>query len=351
MTDSVTFFMHHVIVMTEGESALNIIQDTINASQIGEGVIYKNLTMFPLFMSEAVEGEYLTLDDALAAGTAKVIEVSDSGSVPDLQFLNEGDIPVLLLDGEELVGAKQNRVLNLSILAPANKAITIPVSCVEQGRWSYSSSEFSSEDRVHYSRGRSAKAASVSMSMESGAPPRSDQSEVWRNISEKSARLGVSSPTDSMSDIYEKRKQTIEEFVEAFTSADGQIGAIFGIDGAVAGIDLFDASDTFTKLSQKLIRSYALDALEIQTEGKTETSGVEARRFIDILSNVQTLEFPAAGLGKDLRLKSQMVSGGALVNDGRVVHLGAFPLASESPEGRSPRRSRLMRASHRHRAH
>ncbi len=337
--------------MTEGESALNIIQDTIHASQVGEGVTFKNLTMFPLFVSEAVEREYITLDEALAADTAKVIEVSDSGSVPNLQFFNEGDIPVLLLDGEELVGAKQNRILNLSILAPAHKAVTIPVSCVEQGRWSHNSDKFRSEDRVHYSRGRSAKAASVSMSMESGAPPRSDQSEVWRNISGKSARLGVSSPTDSMSDIYEQRRQAMEEFVGAFTSTDHQIGAIFGIDGAVAGIDLFDAPETFTKLSQKLIRSYALDAIETHAEEKSVTSETEARRFTDILSSVETLEFPATGLGKDLRLKSQMISGGALVNKGRIIHLSAFPLSSESPEGRSPRRSRMMRASQRHRTH
>ncbi len=55
--------------------------------------------------------EYLTLDEALAAKTATVTEVSESGSVPELYFQNEGDLPVLLLDGEELVGAKQNRVL------------------------------------------------------------------------------------------------------------------------------------------------------------------------------------------------------------------------------------------------
>ena len=62
--------MHYVIAMTEGGSALNIIQNTIHASQIGEGVTFKNLTMFPLFAGEAVESGYLTLDEALAADTA-----------------------------------------------------------------------------------------------------------------------------------------------------------------------------------------------------------------------------------------------------------------------------------------
>jgi hypothetical protein len=39
--------------------------------------------------------------------------------VPQLLFINDAMRPVLLLDGEELVGAKQNRVLNLTVLAPA----------------------------------------------------------------------------------------------------------------------------------------------------------------------------------------------------------------------------------------
>jgi hypothetical protein len=337
--------------LIEGEFALNIIQDTIQAAQVGEEIVFKNLTMFPLLISEAIERKYQTLDEALDAGTGKVTEVSDSGSVPELQFLNEGDRPVLLLDGEELVGAKQNRVLNLSILAPAQKEITIPVSCVEQGRWAHSSSEFRSEDRVHYSRGRSAKAASVSRSMASEGSRHSDQSEVWQNISGKSARMGVSSPTGSMSDVYEDRKRSVEEFVGAFSNTEKQIGAVFGIDGAVSGVDLFDAPDTLSKLLPKLVRSHALDALETSTRKRTAMSETEIRRFIDILSTVETQQFPAVGLGDDVRLTGQMISGGALVNDGRIVHLGAFPTASEANDGRAPRQPRMMRASRRRRTH
>jgi hypothetical protein len=330
---------------------MSIIHDTIQLAKMGDPIAYKNLAMFPLLSNESVERNYLTLDEALAAGTGKVTEVSDTGSVPELQFLNDGDQPVLLLDGEELVGAKQNRVLNLTILAPAHKTIAIPVSCVEQGRWAYRSSEFHTEDRLHYSRGRSAKAASVSRSMASNGSRRSDQGEVWCNISEKSARMGVSSPTDSMSDVYEGRKQTVEEFVGAFTCAENQIGAIFSIDGAVSGIDLFDAPTTFSKLNPKLVRSHALDALETSSEGTTAMSETEVHRFIDILSSVETQQFPGVGLGNDVRLKSQMISGGALVNDGRVVHLGAFSLLSEPTDDRAPRASRMMRASRRRRTH
>jgi len=45
-----------------------------------------------------------------------ITEVSAGGRVPELAFENSSDETVLLVDGDELVGAKQNRVVNLSIL-------------------------------------------------------------------------------------------------------------------------------------------------------------------------------------------------------------------------------------------
>lgn len=338
---------------------MNVLHETIQSVEIGKQITFENLTMFPIFENASLPlfGEhseterYVTLDEALQEGTANVTEVSESGSVPELQFLNEGDVSVLLLDGEELVGAKQNRVLNLTILAPPKKGTAIPVSCVERGRWSYHSDRFRSEDRVHYSRGRAAKAASVSMSMASGNSRRSDQSEVWQNISNKSERMRVSSATESMSDIYDQRKKSIESFVSSFDLADGQIGAIFGIDGAVAGIDLFDRSDVFSKFLPKLVRSYALDAIETSSEEPKKTSKLEVDRFFKVLLSTKCQEFPAVGLGTDMRLNGQMIAGGALVDEGRLVHLGAFPLTRDREDTMSNRESRIRRASHRRRIH
>ena len=96
----------------------------------------------------------MLLEEALEQKCARVNEVSQSGSVPELKFTNDCERPVLLMDGEELVGAKQNRILNLTVLAPAGKTIIIPVSCVEAGRWQARSAEFSVAGRAHFSRGR-----------------------------------------------------------------------------------------------------------------------------------------------------------------------------------------------------
>ena len=93
------------------------------------------LTLIPLVGGGAAP-PYLTAAAALAAGTLSIGEMG-GGSVPQLVLKNAGTLPVLLLDGEHLEGAMQNRVLNATVLAAPEHETVIPVSCVEQGRWGY----------------------------------------------------------------------------------------------------------------------------------------------------------------------------------------------------------------------
>ena len=329
---------------------MSIIHDLLKTIEIGSSTTFENLTMYPLLGASEQKPEYITLDQALASKSASVTEVSESGSVPDLLFRNDGDMPVLLLDGEELIGAKQNRVLNLSILAPANKTITIPVSCVEAGRWSRRTPEFQSSGRSMYARGRAAKSGQVSMSMRSGHS-RSDQSEVWRDISAKAERMSVASDTQAMSDIYESRGEKLGEYLTKFEKAAHQIGAMFEIDGVVAGLDLFNKETTLSWVLPKLVRSFALDAVEVSADQKTEASAERAAQFIGLTVEAALERFPAAGLGEDLRLTSRSVSGGALNVDGAIMHLYAFPLRLARDSDASERvRSRIRRASMRRRS-
>lgn len=93
------------------------------------------LAVLPIMADLPAGPDYLTLGEALAAGTLTITEISEGGSVPELAVINEGNLPVLFLDGEELAGAKQNRVVNTTILLKEHSKTVIPVSCVEQGRW------------------------------------------------------------------------------------------------------------------------------------------------------------------------------------------------------------------------
>ena len=305
--------------------------DAVSSIRIGEAMEYRNLTVFPLFTDKRKAAGYLTLDEALERKCSVITEVSEGGSVPELKFVNTGKEPVFLLDGEELIGAKQNRILNLSILVAAGKTLIIPVSCVEAGRWSHRSRHFASAPRAHYAQGRARKMAQVSASLRATGQRRSNQSEVWRDISEKSASFRVSSETSAMSDIYEQESVRLEDYVRPFAALEDQSGALFAIDGHIVGFDLFDSPETLRKLFPKLLRSYGLDALDRarseKSEKRVQCSPAKADAFVKRVSAAKAEEFPAIGEGSDLRLTGRTLTGAALLANDQVIHLSAFSMA------------------------
>ena len=150
--------------------------------RVGEPVRHQRLSVFPLFTSPAQEVDYRLSDVALADESILVEEVDEDGSVPELLVENKGDQRVLFLEGEELIGAKQNRIINTTILVAAHTKTKIPVSCVEQGRWGYDSERFGSSGCHSPSKLRHTLKASVSQSVRQHRGHRSNQGEVWREV-------------------------------------------------------------------------------------------------------------------------------------------------------------------------
>ncbi len=314
----------------------------LESMTVGDPAHFGSLTIFPLFrMGAAHDPGYLLLDEAIAQGTARVTELA-GGSVPELQFENLGSKPVLVLDGEELIGAKQNRTVNLSILAPAKQTIVIPVSCVEAGRWHMQTAEFHPAEHVMYCRARAARAAQVTASMAATGTRRSDQAAVWDEIAGKSERLYAASPTQAMSAIYDSHAVSIEAYLRAFAWTEGQAGMLFAIGTQTLGLDLLDAAGAMRALFSKLLRSYALDAIE--TPRAEPAPRAAAQQFLARLAAAQAMAEPAVGLGKDVRLSGDGVSGGALWAGDRYVHVCAFTTdGSGQPAGARTRISRPSR--------
>jgi len=57
-------------------------------------------------------------------------ESSCRGLDEQLQVINSGEVPVLLIDGVEIVGGRQNRVVNTTVLVPAQSAFELVFTCV-----------------------------------------------------------------------------------------------------------------------------------------------------------------------------------------------------------------------------
>jgi hypothetical protein len=168
-----------------------IVQSYVEQLQIGEAQSFKNLTVYPLFSTQQAYFAYLTLDEALIRGLVEISEIDSQGSVPELRLTNNSDLMILILDGEELVGAKQNRIVNTTMLIPAKLTTVIPVSCVEQGRWTHKTQCFFSEERLASPSMRAMKAEHVRHTVKEFGEYRSDQGAIWDQISNKAHRRGA----------------------------------------------------------------------------------------------------------------------------------------------------------------
>ena len=307
-----------------------VLADFVHSLHVGSGIVVDNLTMIPLLApaasTTALPLDYIVLDDAIASGEFEISEVSEAGSVPELRVVNRGASPVLIVDGEELLGAKQNRVVNLTILVPAHAEMTIPVSCVEAGRWRVRSRAFSSSAHTQFASGRAKRMARVSHSMLHRGEFVSDQAEVWNDIAEKSARLGTASPTSAMEAIYETHAQSLDRFVEACRPLEHQVGVIFDVDGHPVGYDVFDRPSTLQRMLPKLVRGVAVDALDRVRGSRTLSGTADPSAFVTRVATAGHQTSKALGLGVDIRVSAPEVAGAALLVDEHVVHFGGFVL-------------------------
>ncbi len=297
--------------------------DCLHRVQVGEPCTHRGLTMYPVFDPADVPPTYLTLSEALAAGSARVTEISHAGTVPELAFVNDGDAAVLLLDGEQLVGAKQNRILNLTILAPARARIVIPVSCVEQGRWHHVRPDFATSEDFFIAELRALKTSGVSESLARSRKALSPQGQIWSGIAKRMTRSKTHSPSGAMGAIYDAERPILEEFVRSIPPQRGQNGAIFALAGEIYGGDLFASSDTLRRTLPKLVRSFALEAIATGPAA-TMPSATGVRDFLRAAGDVAMREYPAVGLGTDVRITSPGIAGAALVVDHHPVHVTLF---------------------------
>jgi hypothetical protein len=292
--------------------------------QLGDPVEHRGVAIAPLFPRQQPITGYLTLEDALPLGF-RVEEVDAAGRVPELAVHNPLEANVLLYDGEELLGAKQNRILNVSVLVAVGSKTVIPVSCVEEGRWSARSSFFSSARHAAYPDLRRRKAEQLSAEpMARGAA----QSAVWEEVRSKSARLHAPSPTGAQADIFKTREKDLDSLRKRFALEPGQSGAVFAVGDRIC-LDYVSQPEAFARLYPKLLDGYLLDAIEWLDH---EPAGFElfAAHYLATEAAPRSRR-PSAGLGEDVRFRAHGVVGSGLEFEGEIVQCCSF--SSEATPG------------------
>jgi hypothetical protein len=296
----------------------------------------KALTLWPLVQPEGESRgpkPFVTLADALARDTVRVDEVGEGGQVPLVRVTNSGDVAVLFLFGEEILGALQNRVANASFLVPARSQVEIDVSCVEAGRWSRRSRRFGASREVLSSALRRKMAGRVAQSRAaSGGTGRfqADQGEVWAEIGDRLAFSAAPSSTSAYADYRASRSTDLDEVGRAFRPVERQVGFVAAIGDEVVGLEAIGRPEPFEKSFRALLRSYAIDAIDAALVKQLDAApGRQGRRFdapepfLEALARTPCASGPSLGAGDDLRLDGAEVAGCALA-EGGLVQLTAF---------------------------
>jgi hypothetical protein len=331
----------------------SIIEDYLAEASLGTTVSYGSMTVVPVFAPPvAVEHDFLLLQEAMDLGVLTITELHEAGSVPQLMAVNTGKKEILIIDGEQLVGAKQDRVLNTTVmLAPDSKTV-IPVSCTEHKRWWYSSREFRSTDYVMSSNSRRRKMRSVTDSLKYKDSFEGDQSGVWDEISNLNRKSGARSPTGAMKDSFAEKNHDVEKLVDAFPLQPHQRGIlVFVCDGAYIGFEMVSNEDVFSKIYKKILRSYTIDAvLTPPSHRKVDFAG-KAKDFLGDIRNCTADPHPSVGLGVDYRFNGIGLTGHALVHDKEAVYMSFYsvnePTRQPSSEQMVGFRERLSHAMHR----
>ena len=176
--------------------------------RVGEPMRCDGLTVFPLYAERSLFGpDYILAHEAMASGTVTVREVSSVGSIPDLLVENKGEVPCLLLEGTELRGQRQHRMLNTTALVGGKSEARVSVSCVEHGRWRQDSPQSSPGSHCPPSLRSLLKGSASSHQRGLG----SRQIAIWAEIRRKHRAMGVTSTTEDFSAALETHRKRVEQ--------------------------------------------------------------------------------------------------------------------------------------------
>lgn len=288
--------------------------------RVGNPMLHESLSVFPIYCDDSSNLDYRLSSQALADESLLVSEVDEDGSVPNLLVENKGNTSILFLEGEELIGAKQNRVLNMTVLVAPHTTVRIPVSCVEQGRWRSESQYFESSGSHSPVKLRHVLKASVSKSIKEDSSHASDQSEVWREVAQLHQTHGIDSETSAMSAAFDSHQDQISDFLEDLPYAKEASGFAIAVGDQVVSIDLFDKPSTCQQVWDRMLSGVVFDAMAAGKTSEPASVG-DVEQLLKEANESQWTRSAAIGEGEEHRAESARgTHASALSVEQTVIH-------------------------------
>lgn len=197
------------------------------------------------------------------------VKECETSTVNTLIVKNHAVTPLILIDGEEIVGGDQNRIVNSTILIEAKNEMKIPVSCNEKGKWTYKS-EFKQSNYIANYNTRKAKEFASRDS-------KSYQDVIWSSINQLEVENEFASPTSAMQESYDHLKIDHNKIIQKFEIKDGQNGVLVIVNGEIRGFELFLNPEIYMEFHEKILKSYLIDS---KIENRTFTVDTDVAKDI-----------------------------------------------------------------------
>lgn len=243
----------------------------------------ESLTLTPIVAKAAPEKpeNLIVLDEAMKKKLVRIHEVKDE-DVNNLTLTNRSEQPLFLLAGEVIIGGKQDRIIGKNTIVPAKKTLTVPVFCVEHGRWDNSGKEFTTANALAHGRLR-------------GSANFDTQSDVWKEVAKKNELRNTKSSTDTYRTVAKQQasgavttweKQVDTALAKLPAEQKGKlVGFAVSLNGKVATVDVFEDPTLFGKLRGKLVRSYITEAIDVKTDKAAKA--VTAKDVDDFIADAE----------------------------------------------------------------
>ena len=285
----------------------------------GAPVNLESCVAVPLHRTQQENLGAVLLEEALDQGVTTVEEVSEEGDVPFLRVKHRGFDPLLLVDGEQVLGGKQNRIFNASMLVLPGVVAEVPVSCVESGRWERSRADFVAAGSTLHSSARAQKLASVAQEVASTGLYDADQGRVWDDVAEFLGEADAHNATFAYQVGVAKRSKEREHLLEQLEPQRGQIGMAVVRGRKLLCLDLFGSSGLYARAWEKIARGILAGAMPnpVNCPGAPTTVRKALERVLNAKGKRQ---IPAPGCGDTLHGRTGSLVVGAVAHEGAVYH-------------------------------
>ena len=307
---------------------------------LGEPQVAGPLAVFPI-LGPAGQLAYRSFATAIELG-AFVKELDEGASVGDLHLENPTDLSLLVYEGEEVLGAQQNRSFD-SLGARRGRRAGARCRSVASSTAAGTRGATTSTSRPRPrppTRSSAAPSATPSTCARLRAPrPVPTRARSGARWDRGLQRHGVDSASDAMSDLYDhRRREHRPAGATWFARCPASSARSPQVAGRPVALDLVSRADVFADLLPRLAQGYALEALGAPDAEADERS---ASAFVDEALHAPRAPQPTPGMGHAFGIVAPGVVGGGLTARRRArpalrVPGGARPRRQDRPAGPAP---------------